>query len=157
MASPGHAPGQKLGLLLHILQLHMGKAAHCCSGVGATATILLTACHACCCCETLADCAAVLYTTASSGCHCKSRLICHCTWPTLSAAAPEWAEATGLVQDSAASSTNGNGSSSSSVQDPARSIPTLSWQQLQQLLQEQQPQQLVVLQVATGDDEAPAR
>jgi hypothetical protein len=33
----------------------------------------------------------------------------------------------------------------------------MSWQQLQQLLQEQQHQQLVVLQVATGDDAAPAR
>jgi hypothetical protein len=59
------------------------------------------------------------------------------------------------VQDATASSTNG--SSSSSVQDPARSIPTMSWQQLQQLLQEQQAQQLVVLQVETGNDEAPVR
>ncbi|WIA39784.1 hypothetical protein OEZ86_005839 [Tetradesmus obliquus] len=75
-------------------------------------------------------------------------------------APPEWAEATGLLQDAAASTTNGGSSSNSSnstVQDPARSIPTMSWQQLQQLLQEQQPQQLVVLQVETGDDEAPAR
>jgi hypothetical protein len=75
---------------------------------------------------------------------------------TLLAAAPEWAEATGLLQDAAASSTNGS-SSSSGIQDPARSIPTMSWQQLQQLLQDQQPQQLVVLQVATGEDKAPAR
>lgn len=77
----------------------------------------------------------------------------------LCAAAPEWAEVTGLVPDTATSSSSEGRQSSSTAQQPNRGIATISWPELQQQVQDSQQQAVVVIEVvvAAGDLQQPPR